>query len=152
MQLLPNTTSQRQLTFLQFTCSPGSQLQRKRISVKGKVRQEKKQWADEEEEDCTGKGRPQFCVFWVLPQLYLVQQNTSHIKGRYLDWWGRLSRGKKVSDWTCLLAMKFYCYQVGFGYGYQNYPFFIYSLPVVTWQPDNDKFRRYTQLTKQSSI
>lgn len=61
----------------------------------GKNQAGKKQWGHEEEEECTGKGWPQFCVFWVLPQLYLVQQNTSHIKGSYLDRQGRLSRGKR---------------------------------------------------------
>lgn len=43
MQSLPNTTSQRRLTFLKFTCSPGSQsknlLSSYRSQWKGKVRQ-----------------------------------------------------------------------------------------------------------------
>lgn len=98
MQSLPNTTSQRQLTFLQFTCSPGSHKITAPIEAGEEENQaEKKQWGheEEEEEESTGKGWPQFCVFGVLPQLYLVQQNTSHIKGSYLDRQGRLSRGKR---------------------------------------------------------
>lgn len=52
-----------------------------------------------EEEECTGKGRPQISVFWLLPQLYLVQQNTSHIKGSYVT--GREDSAEgKGSAWT----------------------------------------------------
>lgn len=97
MQLLPNTASQRQLTFLQFTWSLGSQSKKTAPIVLGEGESQagKKQRADEEEEECTGKVWPQFCVFCVLPQLYLVQRNTSHIKGSYLDRQGRLCRGKR---------------------------------------------------------
>lgn len=63
--------------------------------MKGGCQAGEKQWGDEEEEECTGKGWPQFCVFWVLPQLCLLQQNTSHIKESHLERQGRRSRGKR---------------------------------------------------------
>lgn len=56
-------------------------------------------------EECTGKGRPQISVFRLLPQLYLVQQNTSPIKGSYVDRQGRLSRGGEKG--LCLNKIQF---------------------------------------------
>lgn len=51
MQLLPNTTSQRHLTFLQFTCSPGSEHETAPIDLsEGECELGKKQRADKEEE------------------------------------------------------------------------------------------------------
>lgn len=106
MQSLPNAASQRQLTFLQFTCSPGSVIKIKKkqllqTSAKGEHQAGEKQWGDEEEEAHTGKGWPQFCVFWVLPQLCLFQQNTSHIKeGELSGAAGETQQREKVSGCT----------------------------------------------------
>lgn len=43
MQSLPNTTSQRQLTFLQFICSPGSQLKTSAYRTKGRGKSDRKE-------------------------------------------------------------------------------------------------------------
>lgn len=116
MQLLPNTTSQRQLTFLLFTCSPGSQLKNSSHRPQRRGKSDRKdatsRWTGG---GYTGKGWPQFCVFWVLPQLYLVQQNTSHIEGSYVDRQGKTLLHNLLLYTICfLLAIKFYCKQLDF--------------------------------------